>query len=164
MKGIKRLPVPFRSRQSGASAVEFAFVFPILLAVFYGGVVYTYVFVLQQALTFSAQKGAEAALAVVPNTDATTTSAARLAQANSASHSALSWLPGDQYSRVSTGIPQSGTCGGAVAPPAGSFVYQVSFNLAGGVGVAPLFPTLVALPLVGTIPPLPTTLVACAVA
>jgi len=144
--------------------VEFAFVFPILLAVFYGGVVYTYVFVLQQAITYSAQQGAQAAVAVVPTTDAATTSAARLVQADSAAHSALSWLPGDQYGRVSTTIPQSLTCGGAVAPPANSFVYQVSFNLAGGGAVTPLFPTLVNLPLVGSIPPFPTTLVACAVA
>ena len=134
--------------------------------------VYTYVFVLQEAITFSAQQGAQAAVAVVQQSNSGATTAARKVQADNAALSALSWLPGSQYSRVSTSAPTTTTAclngNTPPSPPANSFIYQVSFNLGGNAGsggtVQPLFPTLGTLPLVGNISLLPGTLTACAIA
>jgi Flp pilus assembly protein TadG len=145
-----------RTRQSGASAVEFAFVFPILLAVFYSTVVYSYVFFLQQSINFAAQQGVQAAVAVVPTSNAATDTSNRQAQALAVVLSSLSWLPASQKTRVTE--PAVTACPGATGA-ANTFSYEVSFTLTG------LFPTMVNLPTnIGTIPPLPTSLIACAVA
>lgn len=58
-----------RRRQRGATAIEFAFVFPILFLLVYGGVVYGYVFFLNQSLHYAAQQAAEAAVSVDPALD-----------------------------------------------------------------------------------------------
>jgi len=55
-----------RRRQFGASAVEFALVFPVLFALVYAVIAYSYVYVLQQAITYTAQHLAESAVAVNP--------------------------------------------------------------------------------------------------
>lgn len=149
-----------RLRQSGAIAVEFVFVFPILIAVVYAAIVYSYVYLLQQSVNFAAQQGAQAAVAVVPLSDAAATNSKRLADATTAAQSSLSWLPTDQVARISITSPTD--CGAAVAPLAGnSFVIKVNFDMnAGGA----LFPSIVGLPYFGNIPPLPAALNACAVA
>lgn len=163
MKGIMRQIAPFGSRQKGGTAIEFAFVFPILLAVAYAGVVYTYVYVLQQALTFAAQQGAQAAVAVVPTSDAAGTKSSRLTQANVVALASLNWLPTSQFSRISKSTPNG--CSSTVPVGSTTFVYQLDFSLSGATGGGgALFPSLINLPLVGTIPPLPASLVGCAVA
>ncbi|MDR3415969.1 MAG: TadE/TadG family type IV pilus assembly protein [Nevskia sp.] len=148
-----------RKGQSGAAAIEFAFVLPLLLAVTYGGVVYGYVFMLQQSIDFAAQQGAQAAVATVPSVNGT--AAAQLTNATTAAKASLGWLPTDQFSRVnvSGGGPNCIPAGGAA--PAGSVTVEVTFTLG---GTTPLFPVL-DLPMgIGAIPPLPATLNACAVA
>jgi Flp pilus assembly protein TadG len=148
----------WRLRQSGAAAIEFALVFPLLIALIYGGLVYSYVYVLQQAVNFAAQQGVQAALAVVPTSNTGNDSGNRMINADKVAKSTLNWLPSDQLTRVTTSA--SGSC----TVPSGTtgFTYQVSFDLSGSGG---LFPAIVALPFgLGTIPPLPTSLVACAVA
>lgn len=55
-----------RVRERGASAVEFALVFPVLFLLVYAVIVYSYTYVLQQAITYTAQHLAEAAVAVNP--------------------------------------------------------------------------------------------------
>jgi Flp pilus assembly protein TadG len=163
MKGIAfcRPGLPqegWRRRQSGASAIEFALVFPLLIALIYGGLVYSYVYVLQQAINFAAQQGVQAALAVVPTSNGANDSSNRMRNADLVAKSTLNWLPTAQLSRVTTSA--SGTC--TVPSGTNGFTYQVSFDLAGGGG---LFPAITALPFgLGTIPPLPGSLVACAVA
>jgi Flp pilus assembly protein TadG len=143
-------------RQSGATAVEFALVFPVLLAVVYCGMVYSYVFMLQQAVNFAVQQGVQAAVAVVPTTDTTTTNNLRKSQAQTAANSSLSWLPSGQISRFQAN-PVS-TCGNGQALPANGYAVQGTFDL------STLFPTLGSLPMVGTVPVLPASLTACAVA
>ena len=159
MKGKTSRQRGWHRAQSGASAVEFALVFPLLLAMTYGGLVYSYVFLLQQSINFAAQQGAQAALAVVPTNNSANDASNRLTKADLVAKSTLSWLPASQQGRVST--QASGNC---TPLPAGvnGFIYQVNFDLGGGGG---LFPTLTALPFgLGNVPPLPTTLAACAVA
>ncbi|WP_084182719.1 TadE/TadG family type IV pilus assembly protein [Nevskia soli] len=150
-----RLTRPF-SGQSGAAAVEFALVFPIMLAIVYGGIVYSYIYVLQQSLNFAAQQGAQAAVATIPITTGTdpagATTAAKLANATLAVNNALGWLPPAQKGRLS--IPSAAP--GCVVP-AGTFAVQVNFTTAG------LFAAL-NLPGLPSFPYMPPALLACAVA
>jgi hypothetical protein len=97
-------------------------------------------------------------LSVVPTSNSANDASARLAKADAVAKNVLNWLPAGQASRVSTAA--NGSC---VAPNGVSgFTYQVTFDLGAAGG---LFPSIIALPFgVGTIPPLPASLVACAVA
>jgi len=149
MKGVAQLRLAHRpARLRGATAVEFILLFPLMFAIAYGGVVYSYIYMVQQAINFAAQQGAQAALAVVPTSNAATTQQNRLTSATNAATATLIWLP-----KKVTMPPAAGNC----APPAGSFTFEVDFAPTG------LFP-LVTLPLVGTFPPVPATMYACAVA
>jgi Flp pilus assembly protein TadG len=148
----------WRRAQSGAAAIEFALIFPLLIALFYGGLVYSYIYILQQAVNFAAQQGAQAALAVVPTSNSASDTTARLAKADLVAKSTMNWMPANQLSRVTTAA--TGSC----TLPAGTsgFVYQVNFDMNSG---GPLFPAIAALPFgLGTIPAMPANLVACAVA
>lgn len=158
MKGNRFCQRGWRRLQSGAAAIEFALVFPLLIALVYGGVVYSYVYFLHQAINFAAQQGAQAALSVVPTSNAASDAATRLSRADAVAKNVLSWLPAGQAGRVSTAATGSCTAPSGVS----GFTYQVTFDLTSG---GALFPSLLALPMgIGTIPPLPSTLVACAVA
>lgn len=158
MKGKTSRQKGWRRTQSGAAAIEFALVFPLLIAMVYGGLVYSYVYLLQQSINFAAQQGAQAALAVVPTSNSANDAGQRLAKANVVALATLTWLPASQQSRVSTAASGGCTLPGGV----NGFIYQVNFDLGGGGG---LFPALAALPFgLGSIPPLPSSLVACAVA
>lgn len=149
-----------RRLESGASAIEFAIIFPVMLAVAYAGLVYAYIYLLQQSINFAAQQGVQAAVAVVPTGSPAADQQSRLNQAEAVRKGTLNWLPGGQAGRISAQSPN--TCPGAPSPGSNTFVYQISFAVSGG-GNTALFPSLVNLPWVGTVPPLPTTLIACAV-
>jgi Flp pilus assembly protein TadG len=147
-----------RRAQSGATAIEFALIFPLLIALSYGGLVYSYLYILQQGVNFAAQQGAQAALSVVATSNTASDASARMTKADLVAKSTLTWLPADQYTRISTSA--SGSC--TVPANTSGFTYQVSFDLNSG---SPLFPSILALPFgLGSIPPMPSTLVACAVA
>jgi Flp pilus assembly protein TadG len=163
MKRIKPRQILRRSRHSGAAAIEFALIFPILLAVAYASLVYSYVFFLQQSINFAAQQGVQAAVAVVSTTDAATDAANRQTQARNVALSILSWLPPTQVSLVST--PAVSICPGTTTSNQNTFSFEVEFALGGGTATS-LFPSLVNLPFFGgsSVPPLPNTLMACAVA
>ena len=146
-----------RARQRGASAVEFAFVFPILFLLVYGVIVYSYIYVIQQSLTYSAQQSAEAAVAVNPIPAATLNT--RIEQrVRAVAVESLRWMPLRQRERV------IGATGERV---------QVAFQSIDGdesvvrvtltFDVPGLFPAL-ELPLVGNVPPLPARLRAEAIA
>src|SRR5690606_27104241 len=87
-----------RTRQAGAAVVEFAFVFPILFLLVYGVIVYAYVYVVQQSITYAAQEAAEAAVAVSPAQD--DPFAQQQAVVRASAVSVLSWLPASQRQRV----------------------------------------------------------------
>lgn len=141
--------------QSGAAAVEFAFVFPVLFLLIYGVIVYSYVFVLQESINYAAQQAAEAAVAVEPQSagyDATAT-----AQARSMASRVLQWLPQSQQMRV---LGEGGEKVEVSFSNAGdSDVVQVQLRFA----LPGLFPVM-KLPIVGDVPYLPRQLVAQAVA
>lgn len=148
-------------RQTGAAVVEFAFVFPILFMLVYGVIVYAYVFVLQQSITYAAQEAAEAAVAIEPSLGL----AQQQSAVRSTAVSALSWLPAGQRSRV---LGSSGEKVSAVLCPQGnegcpsdSDALRVTLTFDMTVPT-PLFPVL-NLYIVGSVPPLPATLTATAV-
>jgi len=162
MKPILSCRMPARSAQSGAAAVEFALIFPLMLVTAYASIVYSYVYFLQQSISFAAQQGVQAAVSVVPTNSTAADSASRTTTANAVAMNTLTWLPNTQFTRVTTTEPA--VCPGETAPGVPTFSYMITFTLSGGTGGA-LFPTLVNLPMgLGTVPPLPTVLTACAVA
>lgn len=79
-------------RQRGATLIEFSFIMLPLAMLFYGVIVYSIVFVTQQAVTYAAESGADAIVAVDP------TYAAFDGQAESVARTrvinVLSFLPG----------------------------------------------------------------------
>lgn len=169
-----RQPTPIIPKgQSGAAAVEFALVFPILFMLIYGMIVYAYLFVLQQSLVFAAQEAAEAVVQVDPR-EGTDEQRVQVAQ-QMAAH-VLSWLPSSQRSRVlgdnngsSVLVTMCPTlpppCGpGAVANPCppntSAAVVCLRFDVA---NPRYLFP-VISFVGIGAVPPMPAVLTAMAVA
>lgn len=148
-------------RQSGATAVEFAFVFPILFALMYGAIVYSFAFTLKQSITYAAQEAAEAAVDIQPGVagyDAMVTSAA-----TTTANSIILWMPASIRSGVVTAVDFCADGGGSsdACPTAGdAVVVTVTLPLTGS---SQLFASFT-LPMVGTFPPLPATMSAQAVA
>ncbi len=140
------------ARIRGASAVEFVLIFPVMFAIAYGGIVYCYIYMLQQSINFAAQQGAQAAVAVVPGSDSSATQQQRVTNATAAAQATLNWLPKGQTGRVT--FP---TTPGNCKNPTGTFGFEVDFAPAG------LFP-IATLPIIGSFPPMPTNMYACAVA
>lgn len=147
------------AHQRGATATEFALVFPLLFLLLYGMIVYAYVFLVNESITFVAQEAAEAAVAVDPRT--VTPEAAYQAQVTQRVRTTavdlLGWMPSNQRERVTGGTGEK---------------VQVQFESSGGQDVVRvdmqfdlegLFPT-VTLPLVGRVPPMPESLGANAIA
>lgn len=146
-----------RRYQQGATAVEFALVFPMLFVLFYSMVVYSYLFVLQESISFAAQEAAAAAHRVNPigNTDFDSTVTT---QVRNRATEVLQWLPAAQQSRVLG----AATCAGGSSTENGIEVCingatnVVSVNLR--FNVDGLFPVL-SMPLLGELPPMPSQLV-----
>ena len=151
-------------RQSGASAVEFALLLPLLITLTYSMFVYSYVFVIFESINHAAQQGAEAAVAVDPSPDAgyeaRLTSYARTMAAAS-----LSWLP-DRLKAGSIGpngslievvpCPEGGG-GGGNCPDADvggqAVAVTITFQL-----LSPAVLPVLTLPGIGTVPPLPASM------
>lgn len=141
--------------QTGATAMEFALIFPLLFALLYGVIVYSYVLVLQESITFAAQQAASRAVSVSPEATGGAYADTVRAQAREGAVRALVWLPEPQQARV-LGNNGDAVDVSLVADPAGSVVeVNLNFDLAG------LFPAVI-LPFVGEIPPLPAVLNASA--
>lgn len=149
---MKGLPFGRRGRQSGATALEFAIVFPILFLLTYGTVVYGYVFFLKQTVNYAAQQGAEAAVAVDP--DADDADELRQERVVESINDTLGWLPAAQRSRVK--ICQDSEC----VVEDDTITVRVEFQLS---TPSWLFPA-VEMPGLGAVPPMPTVLQATAAA
>lgn len=143
--------------QRGASAVEFAFVFPVLFLLVYGVIVYSYIYVVQQSITYSAQQSAEAAVGVNPDPQGTLQTRVEERIQLVATQS-LKWLPENQQLRMRGENGKIATVGFEdLAVDERVVRVTLRFRVPG------LFPSL-DLPLVGTIPPMPTQLKAEAIA
>ncbi|HDR8929250.1 TPA: pilus assembly protein [Burkholderia vietnamiensis] len=84
---MKRQGRPARyRRQRGATAVEFAIIFPLFFVICYAIICFGMIFVIQQSLTFAASEGARAALNYAPDL------ATRTSKAQSAAQTVVGWL------------------------------------------------------------------------
>jgi Flp pilus assembly protein TadG len=133
-------------RQRGASAVEFALVFPALFMTIYGGIVYGYMFFMQQRINFAVQEGLRAAISTDP---AGLTAAGYQAAICTAAQTAVTVSFTAGGGSVPTGLTSS--C--PSASTTSSFAFQVSYPVAG------MFPT-VTFPVLGTFPSVPASLIA----
>lgn len=143
-----------RPRQiTGASAIEFALIFPMLFAIIYGTVTYGYVYYLQQRINFIAQEAVRAAISVAPVAN----QGAYISAINTA---------------VNTSVNNNFTLGGGVRPAAlvvsaplitvDGVTQTVSILVTYSLTSPTLFPQMV-LPMgIGSIPPLPAALQATA--
>ncbi len=141
-------------RERGAVAVEFAFVFPILLLLVYGVITYSYLFFVTTAVHYAAQVGAEAAVAVAPDDDEDDYTTRVYAAAEAAARQSLSWMTAAQLARL-TVVPALSE--DAVVP---TIIVRLQFNTG---APTPIFP-VIDLPLVGTVPRFPDNVVATAAA
>ena len=73
-------------RQRGATAVEFAIIFPLFFVICYGIICFGMIFVIQQSLTFAASEGARAGLNYAPDL------ATRTAKAQATAQNVVGWL------------------------------------------------------------------------
>ncbi|MDN0085049.1 pilus assembly protein [Crenobacter sp. SG2305] len=90
--GSKTLPATRRACR-GASAIEFALVFPVFFTIFYGIVSYGLILAAQQSLTLAAEEGGRAALKYQPAASQTAALTARAAAACQSAQSIIGWLP-----------------------------------------------------------------------
>lgn len=96
----KQTPVVY---QRGAVLVEFSLILVVLITLFYATLVYSIVFVTQQAVAYAAESGADAVVAVDPldpgyDALATTVASARVT-------STLAFLPGGKNTVVTFATP-----------------------------------------------------------
>ncbi|MGH8540284.1 MAG: TadE/TadG family type IV pilus assembly protein [Stenotrophobium sp.] len=134
--------------QKGSAVVEFAFVFPLLLLLIYGVIVYSYVYVLQSSINYAAQEGARAILGVDPASGNQATVATATVNAT------LSWAP----KSLNIGVAVS-PCTLAGCNSSTDYSVQVTGD------VSKLFPVISLGGFMGinAVPPLPATLIAQAV-
>lgn len=143
-----------RTSQQGTSAIEFAFVFPLLFAVTYAAIVYGYVFFVQQTLNFLGQEAARNMVRVDPTTPGYSGALAAAATTSVNQSKAQLQLIGSGaiVTTVTAGTDPMGM-------PTRTVTVSMPITALTSVGFAS-FP----LPMnLGTFPPLPTTLAASAV-
>ncbi|MDF3836999.1 pilus assembly protein [Cupriavidus basilensis] len=133
-----------RTRSSGAAALEFAIILPVLLTVVIGIVYFGIVLALQQVLTLAAEEGARAALRYPSGASANTAAATQALRVSAASSTALAMLPTSISSLIPAGnVAQVISC----ANPGGSVCVKVTLSLTSS-SILPVVPGV----------PLPTTL------
>lgn len=145
---ILRLP----QRIAGASAVEFALIFPLVFAIVYGGICYGYIYFLQQRINFIAQEAVRAAIAVAPGDDA----GAYLAAAQNLGNIAIA----NNFSAAGVPVPAALSANFSLLVD-GSNGDTLQVIVTYSLTSPTLFPT-VTVPGVGAIPPLPPVLTATA--
>src|SRR5687768_3585562 len=136
-----------RHGEAGATALEFAIVLPLLLLMIYGLVVYSYMFVLQEAINFAAQEAAEAAVRVDPAQEPADYEAVVNAEVRAAAARVLDFLPANQHDRVlgSDGSKVQVSVGPSPSGIGGIVSVGLVFNFRG------LFPSI-SLPGLGPVP------------
>ena len=134
VRDLSRRYTVSRHGQRGATAIEFALVFPLFFAIFYAIVTFSLIFVAQQSLTLASEEGARAALNYQVASSVTSAVAAR---ASNAASVAASMFPA-MISRGASSVAASASCGASMQ----CITVTVSYDYA----TYPLVPTL---PLLG---------------
>ncbi|WP_411390413.1 TadE/TadG family type IV pilus assembly protein [Pseudomonas sp. MPB23] len=134
-----------RRTQKGAAAIEFALVFGIFFAVFYGLVSYSLPLLLMQSFNQAAAEAVRQAMAVDPVAAGTAYPTQVTQRAKDTAVAQLNWIPaGFQFSSDYISATYVGT----------TLTVAISYPSA---NLYAVFPALV-VPGVGTVPNLPTTL------
>ncbi|WP_179403641.1 TadE/TadG family type IV pilus assembly protein [Burkholderia guangdongensis] len=130
-----------RRCQRGATAVEFALVFPLFFVIFYAIVSYGLIFAIQQSLTLAAAEGARAALNYVYESNGSSSQALtdRASAAQTTAKNMTNWLP-----NVSVQTPTPGPCSYSAS------MYCVTVTVSYPYSTHPLVPPL---PLLGLVMP-----------
>ncbi|POA20042.1 pilus assembly protein TadE [Pseudomonas sp. FW300-N1A1] len=135
-----------RKQQKGAVAIEFALVFVIFFAVFYGLVAYSLPLLLMQSFNKATAEAVRRAVAVDPATSDYPTALQN--QANAVLTQQLAWIP-EQFA-LKVGVDTSSV----YDTTSSTLTVTVAYPSA---KLSQVFPLLV-LPGIGTVPSLPTTL------
>jgi Flp pilus assembly protein TadG len=146
-----------KAGQAGIAAIEFAFIFPMLFFMLYSIVVYSLLFVVYQSINFAAQEAARAAVALQPGSSSGTyqTTAQDVCQppTGGTTTNGLSWIT-SSFGKIKCVASLGGSGTNATltvtvtfTPASTGLFHAFDFRSFG----------------LGTIPPLPTTLVATAV-
>lgn len=141
----------FRKSQKGAVAIEFALVFVIFFAVFYGLISYSLPFVMMQSFNQATAEAVRRSVAIDPTTPGYATAVVNAA--NAALTQQLSWVPSSLNLVIGTDT---------------SAVFDSTKGLNGTLTVSVNYPVsklnqvlpFLVLPGVGTVPSLPTNLTA----
>lgn len=142
-----------RKSQKGAVAIEFALVFVIFFAVFYGLVSYSLPFVMTQSFNQATSEAVRRSVAVDPLTP--DYASVVVSTANAALTQQLQWVP-PAFNLV-IGVDTTATYNtGAGYGPNGTLIVSVNYPVS---KLNQVLPFLV-LPGIGTVPSLPTTLTA----
>lgn len=141
-------------QQKGAAAIEFALLFILFFALFYAIVSYSLAMLVMQGLTQASEEGVRAAVAVNPLAYSSVAAYSDKVElvARERTASALSWLPAKAYQQVVGANNILVDVTGSVVTVTATYP---------GYAANGLVPTLT-LPLIGTVPRLPTDLVGTA--
>jgi Flp pilus assembly protein TadG len=143
----------FRKSQKGAVAIEFALVFIIFFAVFYGLVSYSLPFVMMQSFNEATSEAVRRSVAVDPATPGYATVLVNTANATLTQQ--LSWVP--PAFNLIVGVDTSAVYStGGTNGPNGTLTVTVTYPVS---KLNQVIPFLV-LPVIGTVPSLPTNLTA----
>ncbi len=143
-------------QQQGASAIEFVMIFPVLFAVTYVIIIYSFLFMINQSLNFSAQQAAEAAVAVQPRADQDAYRSEIINLINATVLSNSQWLPTSTRNLITVDNPVFCSDGGGdtacpVAPNDSAVVVRLRMTKDAS---SHLFATFT-LPYLESFPPLP---------
>ncbi|MBR8312076.1 pilus assembly protein [Burkholderia dolosa] len=126
--------------QRGATAVEFAIVFPLFFTVFYAILSFGMIFLIQQSLAAAASEGARAGLTYAPSL------AARMTNAQTAAQNVLGWL------NINTPQVSAPQCSYDTSNPPALYclTVTVSYSPEAWVSTMPFVGTIVTRPLTST--------------
>ncbi|MBR8059271.1 TadE/TadG family type IV pilus assembly protein [Burkholderia dolosa] len=124
--------------QRGATAVEFAIIFPLFFVISYAILCFGMIFVIQQSLTFAATEGARAGLSYAADLDA------RMANARTTARNVVGWL------NVGPPTVAAPPCNYGSAPVPYCLTVTVSYSPEAWVSTMPFVGTIVTRPLTST--------------
>lgn len=150
----------FSRRERGASAIEFAFVFPLFFGLIYMMISYGLLFSLQHSITEAAKEAARSAVACDPTMTTAAHETCVTDRVRATATAALDWLPSDLRTRIlgASGANVGVTFDTGAAGKTVSVLVELP-----NYDTDSILPTLSIWPFEGEIPPLPSRLAGRAV-